>query len=113
MPFINVKTNVPVSSDKEKAIKSALGRDITALPGKTENWLMVGLEPECHLWFKGTDKPAALVDVSVYGGADADAYRALTGKVSALLAEELGLKPDRIYVKYSSTPDWGWNGDNF
>ena len=60
-----------------------------------------------------TDEPAALVDVSVYGGADADAYRALTGKVSALLAEELGLKPDRIYVKYSSTPDWGWNGDNF
>ena len=42
MPFINVKTNVPVGSDKEKAIKSALGRDITALPGKTENWLMVG-----------------------------------------------------------------------
>ena len=113
MPFINVKTNVPVGSDKEKAIKSALGRDITALPGKTENWLMVGLEPECHLWFKGTDEPAALVDVSVYGGADADAYRALTGKVSALLAEELGLKPDRIYVKYSSTPDWGWTGDNF
>lgn len=69
MPFINVKTNVPVGSDKEKAIKSALGRDITALPGKTENWLMVGLEPECHLWFKGTDEPAALVDVSVYGGA--------------------------------------------
>ena len=94
MPFINVKTNVPVGSDKEKAIKSALGRDITALPGKTESWLMVGLGPEC-------------------GGANADAYRALTGKVSALLAEELGLKPDRIYVKYSSTPDWGWNGDNF
>ena len=64
MPFINVKTNVPVGSDKEKAIKSALGRDITALPGKTESWLMVGLGPECHLWFKGTDEPAALVDVS-------------------------------------------------
>ena len=44
---------------------------------------MVGLEPECHLWFMGTDEPAALVDVSVYGGADADAYRALTGKASA------------------------------
>ena len=26
MPFINVKTNVPVGSDKEKAIKSALGQ---------------------------------------------------------------------------------------
>ena len=59
------------------------------------------------------DHPLALVDLSAYSGAAADPYRALTGKVSALLAEELGLKPDRIYVKYSSTPDWGWNGDNF
>ena len=49
MPFINVKTNVPVGSDKEKAIKSALGRDITALPGKTENWLMVGPVSYTHL----------------------------------------------------------------
>lgn len=112
MPFINVKTNVPVGSDKEKAIKSALGRDITALPGKTESWLWMGWSRSAS-WFKGTDEPAALVDVSCTGGADADAYRALTGKVSALLSEELGLKPDRIYVKYSSTPDWGWNGDNF
>ena len=113
MPFIHVQTNTAITDEQAKNIKTHLGLAITAVPGKTENWLMVGLEPECHLWFKGTDEPAALVDVSVYGGADADAYRALTGKVSALLAEELGLKPDRIYVKYSSTPDWGWNGDNF
>ena len=92
MPFINVKTNVPVGSDKEKAIKSALGRDITALPGKTESWLMVGLEPECHLWFKGTDEPAALVDVSVYGGADADAHCcALIPKPPAYLHHPLHL----------------------
>lgn len=45
MPFINVKTNTAVPADKEKAIKSALGQAITAIPGKSEAWLMVGIEP--------------------------------------------------------------------
>ncbi len=113
MPFIHVKTNLPLSADKETAIKSALGKDIELLPGKNENWLMVQLEPECRLWFKGTDAPAALVDVSVYGGAESRHYQAFTAQVCALLNNELGLDPARVFVKYASTPDWGWNGNNF
>lgn len=73
---------------------------------------MVGLEPECHLWFKGTDEPAALVDVSVYGGCDADRYWALTGRPRALLAEESVSRTDLREILVH-TPDWGWNGDNF
>lgn len=46
MPFINVKTNAAVPYEKETAIKSALGQAITAIPGKSESWLMVGIEPE-------------------------------------------------------------------
>ena len=50
MPFINVKTNTPVAQDKMQAIKSALGQAITAIPGKSESWLMVGIEPDYALW---------------------------------------------------------------
>lgn len=58
MPFINVKTNTTVSHDKETAIKSLLGQAITAIPGKSEAWLMIGIEPDYTLYFKGTDEPA-------------------------------------------------------
>lgn len=57
MPFINVKTNAAVPDEKETAIKSALGQAITAIPGKSESWLMVGIEPEHILYFKGDNAP--------------------------------------------------------
>ncbi|MCM1334406.1 MAG: phenylpyruvate tautomerase MIF-related protein [Bacteroides sp.] len=113
MPFINVKTNVSVSKEKEVAVKSALGEAITAIPGKSEGWLMVGFEPEYRLYFKGSDEPATMVEVSIYGNASSSALDTFTGKVDDILERELSLSPSRIYVKYVQTPDWGWNGGNF
>ena len=113
MPFINVKTNTAVAQDKKESIKTALGKAITAIPGKSESWLMVGIEPETALWFKGSDAPAAMVEVSVFGSASASAYNALTAEVTDVLKVNLGISPDRVYVKYTETPNWGWNGSNF
>ena len=110
MPFINVKTNIPVSENAQEALKTRLGQAIEAIPGKSEAWLMVGVEPECALWFQGTDAPAALVEVSVYGGAEPDAYDALTARVCELLDAVLDIDPARVYVKYAETPNWGYRG---
>lgn len=112
MPFINVKTNTKVPADKKTAIKSALGEAITAIPGKSEAWLMVGIEPEYDLYFKGTSDPAAMVDVSIYGSASSSALNALTASICDIISGELEIPTARIYVKYSQTPDWGWNGAN-
>ena len=113
MPFINVKTNSTVSKEKEVSIKSALGQAITAIPGKSENWLMVEIEPERKLYFKGSDAPAAMVEVSVFGSANSAAFSSLTNQVCGILNSELGIDTSRIYVKYEATSDWGWNGSNF
>lgn len=113
MPFINVKTNAKVPAAQAETIKSGLGQAISTIPGKSEGWLMVGIEGEQQLWFKGSDAPAAMVSVSIYGSAQANALSALTGKITALLTDTLGIPADRIYVAYASTPNWGWNGANF
>ena len=113
MPFIDIKTNVAVAAEKEEVIKTAMGQAITAIPGKSESWLMVGIEPEFKLYFKGTADPAAMVQVSIYGSADSSAKNKLTGKISEILGGELGISPSRIYVSYAETADWGWNGANF
>lgn len=113
MPFINVKTNTAVSAETETAIKSALGQAITTIPGKSESWLMVGIEPEHILYFKGDNSPAAMVEVSVYGQANPSAFTSLTEKICTILNKELSIDTSRIYVKYSATQDWGWNNSNF
>lgn len=112
MPFINVKTNVS-AADKAEDIKAKLGSAITAIPGKSEGWLMVGLEDEYKLWFKGSDAPAAMVEVSVFGSPSDSALNDLTSKITAVLTGSLGLSADRVYVSYMCTDSWGWNGNNF
>ena len=112
MPFINVKTNASVSKEKGEAIKSALGQAITALPGKSEQWLMVGIEPECTLYFQGSDAPCAMVQVQTYG-TNASGTDVLTGKICQILSDNLSIPANRTYVSYFGTANWGWNGGNF
>ena len=90
MPFINVKTNVSVSAEQKTSIKSAMGRAITAIPGKSEGWLMVGIEPDYDLWFKGEDAPAAMVEVSIFGNASSNALTTLTSHITGILTDNIG-----------------------
>lgn len=113
MPFINVRTNAKVSPDLAEQIKSKLGGAITAIPGKSEGWLMVGIEGGQMLYFRGTDEPAAMVNVSLYGSASGNALSTLTAHITGILTDTLGIPSDRIYVSYMCTDNWGWNGSNF
>ena len=114
MPYINLKTTKTVSPEKCEAIKTAFGKAIESFPGKTEAWLMVGIEDGVKLWFKGdASSDSAIVDVDLLGQVNADASEKMTKVVCDILENELGISPDRIYVKYTGYKDWGWNGQNF
>ncbi len=64
MPFINVMTNSEIK-DKD-ALKAELGNDITAIPGKSEAWLMVKFEDKADMYFKGNNEPCAMFEISLY-----------------------------------------------
>lgn len=114
MPYISTKTNVTISKDKEKAIKTKLGKAIELIPGKSENWLMLSFEDQCSLYFKGSsDQPIAFVEVKLFGSANSSAYDKLTSAITNILKEELEIAPNQIYVKYEEVQNWGWNGNNF
>ena len=114
MPFINVKYSGDITPDQEENIKAGLGLSIKSI-GKTEDWLMVGFEPNSTIYFKG-EKPnkAAYVEVSMFSLSPlkSSAYDEMTANISLILAETLEINPDKIYVKYSLTEHWGWNGGN-
>ena len=65
MPFIEVKTTEDLSAVAAE-LKSALGDAITAIPGKSESWLMVNLVGEQKMYFQGSDAPCALFSVSIF-----------------------------------------------
>ena len=68
MPFINTKVNVEISEEKEKELKERLGKAIEIIPGKSEQWLMLGFEDNIRLYFRGDNNcKIAFVEVKVFG----------------------------------------------
>ena len=113
MPFINTKTNVHISAEKEEILKEKLGKAIEEFPGKSEYWLMLNFTDNCRMWFRGYQKyPTAMVEVQLFGGADADACNRMTAAICKLFEEELDIRPEHVYVNYSFFQTWGWNGEN-
>lgn len=113
MPFINAKYSADITAAQEEQIKTALGKAVSVL-GKSEAWLMVGFEPKCSLYFKGEkSEKIAFVEVSLFGSANPSACDKMTGEICGILGDVLGVPADKVYVKYSPTDNWGWNGGNF
>lgn len=112
MPLITTKASTEITKEKEIAIKTQLGKAIELI-GKSESWLMVDFQQNCHLYFKGEEAPSAMVEVDLLGKATQGGYDALTKAITDIVNGELGISPDRIYVKYNEFNHWGYNGFNF
>ena len=114
MPLIETRLNIALSKEKETVLKSKLGEAISLFPGKSEYWLMLEFRDQCHLWFRGYDScPIAMVEVKLFGGADEETCARMTKTICDLFKTELGISPDHVYVNYTFSETWGWNGENF
>ncbi len=114
MPFIDSKVSVKTTPEQRKELKEKLGQAIALIPGKSETWLMIDLADDQNMYFRGDDQqPTAFIAVSVYGDADRGAFAKMTAELTKIYGDVLGIAPDHMYVKYSATHDWGWNGNNF
>ncbi len=107
MPFINIKYSAEITAEQEDTIKKTLGKAIEIL-GKTEDWLMVGFEQNCSLYFRGEkSEKIAFVEVSLLGDAKLGFYTLFNKEVSLILENVLGVPANEIYVKYSPVKCWG------
>ena len=114
MPFIATRTNKTIDQKTSAELKSALGRAICAIPGKSEAWLMLAFEDNINMYFKGDgSEDYAYIEVSLFGTTSDAAYERLTAAISEIINEELGIERANIYIKYETTDHWGWNGVNF
>lgn len=113
MPYIETKTNVTISKEQEVALKTAFGKAIGIIPGKTETWLMLGFSESERMWFAGDDAPCVILEVKLLGSTTDDVYDALSAELTSIVSEQLSVPPSRVYIKYEEISHWGWNGKNF
>ena len=55
----------------------------------------------------------AIVEVKLFGTPDRSAAERFTAAATETVAKNLGISPDRVYVKYEGCTLWGVGGENF
>jgi phenylpyruvate tautomerase PptA (4-oxalocrotonate tautomerase family) len=66
------------------------------------------------MMFAGTDDPVAFLELKSIG-LPAQETKRLSQALCGLIHEHLGIRPERVYVKFIDVRRgmWGWKGDTF
>ena len=113
MPFIDARFSTPVSAIQEETIKQKLGEAITLI-GKSEAYLMVQIQDNCKLYFKGNnDSDSAYFEVKLLGKSTKENYEKLTCALCDIAQDVLGINGNRVYVKFEETDYWGYDSFMF
>ena len=112
MPFISVHTNAKLSEAQKENFKSAIGEAVSLIPGKREELLMLEIEDEKTMYFKGkSDGIYAAVTVNCYKNAPFEDNRNFTRRVYEILEQQWNIADDHAYVIIIEVPTWGTRGD--
>lgn len=111
MPFIKCKVSCELTREQEIELKRRIGTAIELVPGKSEAYMLLGFEDNCHLWLRGEqDAPIAYIEAAIFGNERHFGYDAFTAGITNAFAEVLGIQPDRVYIKYEDITAWGVSG---
>lgn len=111
MPFIKCKVSCKVSSGQETGLKTRMGKAIELVPGKSEEYLLLEFEDNCRLWLRGDNsEPVAYIEAAIFGNEPHYGYDTFSAEVTKAFADILGIRPDRIYIKYEDIQAWSVGG---
>lgn len=116
LPYVHFAVADRVTPEVAEHLKAGAAEIFQRHAGKEENWLYVHLKGEQTLYFQG--KPVTsggVIEVKLIGELTSVQKQAITAALTALLHQELGAVPERIYVIFTSVKaeNWGWNGSMF
>ena len=111
MPFIKVKVGCHITDEQEKALKTRFGKAISLIPGKSEEYLLLEFEDNRRLWLRGENAPpVAYIEAAIFGNEDHRGFDDFTSEATSAFTEVLGIRPDRVYIKFEDITAWGVAG---
>ena len=113
MPFISFTTNHKLTLRQENEIAKRTGELITILPGKKEETLMLHLEDNQIMYFRGDDIPCMMIAVKLYNTIDFDAKKKFTEELVKMIKETTNIEINDVYVSFDEYPNWGKQGTLF
>ena len=114
MPYLKLTTNIAIGKEQSPTLLSRFSQLLAKETGKPERYVMVELADGKDMLFGGNSEPLAYLECKSIGLSPQQA-KALSAAISQLLANELQIAAERVYIEFSNCPAnlWGWNGSTF
>ena len=114
MPYLKIQTNLPLTKKAERIILKDASALVAKELAKPEEFVMIALQPDTPMLFGGSDDPVAFLELKSIG-LPARRTKELCQSLCALIEEHLGIRKERVYVKFIDVARgmWGWKGDTF
>jgi len=115
VPYLKVQTNRPPAPEQAAEFARRASREVAEALGKSENYVMVALEPApLAMVFAGNDEPAAYLELKSIGLPE-DRTAGLSERLCNLVEEALGVPAGRTYIEFADAARhlWGWNRRTF
>ncbi len=114
MPYLKIQTNRVVDEATTGDLIKQASRIVSDQLGKSENYVMVAMEPTALMIFAGDDAPTVFMELKSIGLSESQTP-ALSEALCSLMQDTLGVSTDRVYIEFADAPRkmWGWNGATF
>ena len=114
MPYLKIQTNLELGADAASALAAEASRTTARALGKPERYVMVAVQPGTTMAFGGDAGPLAYLELKSIG-LDESATPQLSQTLCRMIADQLAITPERVYIEFADAPRamWGWNGATF
>ena len=114
MPYLKIQTNSSVPDNTSQKLMRRASALVAEKLGKSENYVMVALDPPHPMIFAADDAPTAFLELKSIG-LDGNQTGELSAALCDLISDELGIDKARVYIEFADAARnmWGWNGRTF
>lgn len=114
MPYINSRLTLKLSEEDKETLKTQMGKIVSEIPGKSEEWLMISFDDDKTIYFRGKEmEKAAFIEVKIAGTTEREYKNKVTNLLCSLYETKLNIPKHNIFITFSEVLDWGWNGELF
>lgn len=114
MPYLRIQTNCELDPDNQRMLLENASRCVAEILGKPERYVMVSIEDAAPMLFAGENSPTAYLELKSIGLPE-QKTTALSAALCQLLAGQLDVPTNRIYIEFASAARhmWGWDSKTF
>lgn len=106
MPYVHMSIAKKLTDEQQEAVKTSIGQLIEILPGKSEKVLMIRMDDDQRMYFRGVPENCAYVNVCLFLMSPDEKKGEFARAFVASLSELAGIDTANIFLSFSEFGNW-------